>query len=211
MEITIEGEKLLLSAEKIIFWQKKRTLLLSDLHFTKDAHFRKHAIAVPSNLTENTLKRLSFVMSLFDPMDVIILGDMFHSDINEGVILVKNWIKRYNNTCFKLVHGNHDVFDNDVYEQLGIELCGMNLTLGRFQLSHEPLKKPSSLNICGHIHPAVRLRGKARQSLYLPCFYFSGLHLVLPSFGEFTGSKAIVAKKADKIYAIADQKVIEVM
>ena len=65
-------------------------------------------------------------------------------------------------------------------------------------------------NLSGHLHPGVNLRGKARQSVTLPCFYFGEQAGLLPAFGTFTGIARIQPKKNDKVFAIVEDKVIAV-
>ncbi|NNJ54803.1 MAG: hypothetical protein HKP14_01650, partial [Bacteroidia bacterium] len=55
-------------------------------------------------------------------------------------------------------------------------------------LSHEPTET-ELFNICGHLHPAYALSGKARQHIKVPSFYKGPNFLVLPSFGSLTGKK----------------------
>ena len=42
--------------------------------------------------------------------------------------------------------------------------------------------------LAGHWHPAITLRGPARDSQRLACFCLIDRLLVLPAFGAFTGS-----------------------
>jgi len=44
----------------------------------------------------------------------------------------------------------------------------------------------------------------------LPCFYFSEMYSILPSFGSFTGSSKLRAKAGDKVFVISEDKVIEI-
>ena len=64
--------------------------------------------------------------------------------------------------------------------------------------------------MAGHIHPAIRLKGKGKQSIQLPCFVFREHNAILPAFGSFTGTATIQAKPGDQVYAIADKQVIKV-
>ncbi|MDX1672145.1 MAG: hypothetical protein R3211_07370 [Balneolaceae bacterium] len=64
--------------------------------------------------------------------------------------------------------------------------------------------------LSGHIHPAVKLRGKARQSMKLPCFYFGKQQGVLPAFGHFTGTHVIKPQPDDRVYAIVNQRVVPI-
>ena len=62
----------------------------------------------------------------------------------------------------------------DLYEALDIEVCDAAM-LNNFLLVHN-FNDEENVNgyykICGHVHPAVRLRGKGKQGITLPCFYF---------------------------------------
>jgi uncharacterized protein len=57
----------------------------------------------------------------------------------------------------------------------------------------------------------VRIHGKARQSLRLPCFWWGDATQnpigVLPAFGEFTGGHPIKARPTDAVWAIAGETV----
>ena len=86
---------------------------------------------------------------------------------------------------------------------------------GPFILTHHPLKEeevPEGLyNLCGHIHPAVYLRGRGKQGMKLPCFHFTTKQGVLPAFGEFTGTAIMRTKKKDQVFVVSGEKVIEML
>ena len=86
------------------------------------------------------------------------------------------------------------------------------LNIGPFSFTHEPKKKPEAqMNIAGHLHPAVQLRGKARSFLRLPCFYFNDWQGILPAFGSFTGMHTLSPKKGDYVFAIANEdKILDI-
>ena len=65
-------------------------------------------------------------------------------------------------------------------------------------------------NLAGHIHPCVRLRGAGRQRLRLPCFYFGDRQGILPAFGTFTGLGDVEVQNGDRVFVIADDRVVEV-
>jgi DNA ligase-associated metallophosphoesterase len=210
MLLTIDAHELLLCKEKILFWPAQHAILLADLHLTKDTHFRKHGIGVPAGATERTLARLAFVISKYRPETVFLLGDVFHSDRNAGIEVMHPWRKRFPAVRFMLIPGNHDVLDSSLYEVMGLELCVKELQVGNVLLSHEPLSESQQLNICGHLHPSIVLHGKAKQQLKLPCFYYRKRSLVLPAFGDFTGTQPVKPSKSDSIFAIAGDEVIAI-
>ena len=97
------------------------------------------------------------------------------------------------------------------YERKGIRVYD-DLQLGPFLFTHHPLEIiPNGLyNLAGHIHPGVSLYGKGRQAMTLPCFYFGRYQGLLPAFGMFTGLARITPKKEDKVFVVADNKILAV-
>jgi DNA ligase-associated metallophosphoesterase len=202
------GQTLLLNANRTILWKEENAILIADLHFGKVSHFRKAGISVPNDLFISDLIKVKTILQT-KPKKLLILGDLFHSDHNHEWKLFHDLVSKFEDTETHLILGNHDERTKELYLNSSIfvheELC-----LGPFHLTHETQEHPSLYNISGHIHPAVRLHGKARQSIKLPCFYFGEKFGVMPAFGSFTGTVALKPKKNDVIFAIAESKVIKV-
>ncbi|MBN7812074.1 ligase-associated DNA damage response endonuclease PdeM [Algoriphagus sp. H41] len=196
--------------EKALWVKDLDLLLIADLHFGKAAHFRKSGIPIPEPVHNLDLIRLQQLHSEFRPKDTYFLGDLFHSDWNGQWTYLNQFLESFGHTTFHLVKGNHDVLSPEAYRQSVLQIHKEPLEIGPFLLSHEPMDTipPGKLNICGHIHPGVRLTGKARQSVMLPCFFQSESQLLLPAFGNFTGLARIRPKAGDKIWAIAPGKII---
>lgn len=200
------GQTLRLSPERCIFWEEEALLLLSDLHIGKVAHFRKSGIAVPNQLFQEEMHRLSCLVNDFKPRTILVTGDFFHSLANGEHQLFGQWRKALNATRILLVRGNHEVLPDAAYVDLGIEVVGKEYHIPPFSFVHE---KPvqSTVDVfwfSGHIHPGIKFGGKGRQSLVLPCFYFAANHCVLPAFSKFTGKYLIEPSRGDQVYAIAD-------
>ena len=204
------GENLSLHPYKSIYWERRKILLLADVHLGKAAHFRKSGIPVPENIHEFDLKRIEFLVKFYNPQRIIFLGDLFHSSYN------KAW-KTFSKFCLErlgigpeLIPGNHDILEKGHYDF--IQIHDDNLLLHPFILSHKPLNNKELdgyYNLCGHIHPSVKISGPAKQSLRVECFYFSNYHGVLPAFGNFTGTSKMPAQgSSDKVYAVTNQKII---
>lgn len=204
----ILGQRLTLIPEKGIFWEEKKYLILADLHLGKAGHFRKSGIPISDLIHSKDILILDKLITKFKPEQVIFLGDLFHSDHNQGWEVFKRWIRSKEPLQFKLVLGNHDVLDESSYRIPNLEVME-KLSLHPFELTHIP-EKTQLYNLAGHIHPAVRLTGKGRQSLRLPCYYFGLRNGLLPAFGNFTGTAKINIQKSDAVYAIADDKVVRV-
>ncbi len=205
------GQHLIMFPQKALYWEEEKTLIVTDLHIGKVGHFRKSGIAIPRPLEQEDLAVLSDLINGLNPRKVIFLGDLFHSEFNNDWTWFQLWRELFPSVTMILVRGNHDILHDDYYHQVGFSLYG-ELYLPPFTFTHEPVK-PDVLNntgryvISGHIHPAVRLRGRGRQSLILPCFYFGKTQAVLPAFGRFTGNCCLEIDKPSAVFAIIKDKI----
>lgn len=211
MDIQVLDEQFVLFPQKAIFWKSEAALLVSDLHLGKINHFRKAGIPVPAKANDHNLELLLEVIALCKPSRVICLGDLFHSHYNAEWEVFGEVIKNFSHITFELVQGNHDIMGKYQYSRKRIRVHD-SLTIGKFLLTHHPLDiLPEGMyNIAGHIHPCVSLRGRGRQALTLPCFFFSDRQALLPAFGKFTGLARITPKKEDRVYIVAEDKVMSV-
>lgn len=211
MQINYFGQSFILSPEKVLFWVEQKILVISDAHFSKEMHFRKNGIAIPTGILNDDLIKVEALINHFKPRTTLFLGDMFHSEENEGLHEFMAWRKK-NNYHLQLVIGNHDVLQQEWYTFANVELIVDALTIENIVFSHDKLNEipEGKINFYGHLHPAVRLQGLARQVLRLPCFYIGNNFIIFPAFGKFTGAKAVKSKKGDAIYAIADAEIIRV-
>ncbi len=64
---------------RCLYWEEERSLILSDLHFGKTGHFRKAGIAVPQSVYREDLLRLLSLIQYFQPRQLLVVGDLFHS------------------------------------------------------------------------------------------------------------------------------------
>jgi DNA ligase-associated metallophosphoesterase len=205
-----QGQRLVLHASGAAYWKEAQTLFLADLHFGKAMHFRKRGIAVPPALADANWDRLAMVLLEFKPQRVVFLGDLFHSSYNSEWEGFKVLLSGFAQTHFELVRGNHDLPDDAPYRDMGLQVHDKPLAAGPFCLSHEPLPTiPEGLyGLAGHIHPGVVLRGRGRQSLRLPCFYFGPRQGILPAFGLFTGLGIIEPEPGSRVFVLAENQVI---
>lgn len=208
MKIIINNQDFILHQSGAVFWEKEKTLLISDVHLGKVAHFRKHGMAIPNDAIFENFTRLKTVLELFNPKTIVFLGDLFHSKINNEWDFFVEWRNQYSQKII-LVEGNHDIIDKQKYADLDIEIYAA-LEIDNFLLTHHPTEKEGFLNFCGHIHPGIKLKGLGRQFLSLPCFFLKPNQLIFPAFGEFTGNSYLTPSENDKVYAITREGIIEV-
>ena len=67
----IHNQSLWLSAQRSIFWEEQKALIVSDLHFGKTGHFRKSGIAVPQSVYKEDLQRLVNLLHHFRPQQLL--------------------------------------------------------------------------------------------------------------------------------------------
>jgi DNA ligase-associated metallophosphoesterase len=206
--ININNQEFILHPHGGVFWVTRSMLLISDVHLGKVAHFRKFGAAVPQKAIHKNFILLNQVVEYFQPFQICFLGDLFHSSLNKEWQLFENWVKRTPSEII-LVAGNHDIIAPEKFEALEIKIF-QELEIDDFLLTHHPQEQEAYFNFCGHIHPAVRLQGLGRQRLKLPCFFKKQHQLILPAFGEFTGTFVLEPNKQDEIYAIVENEVIKI-
>ncbi len=203
-----------LSEKKAIFWEEENALILSDLHFGKSGHFRKSGIAVPQKLMQQDLMRLFDLIQFYKPSQLIIVGDLFHSDANKEHDWFARWRMDHPALPIHLVKGNHDILNEQFYSNM-LMVTSTELQLRNLRFLHHCdagfiRNHPDYGIITGHIHPAIVLARPGMKGLRLPCFHFSENCCTLPAFGSFTGTFPVKPKKQDAVFVIGDTRVIRI-
>jgi DNA ligase-associated metallophosphoesterase len=209
-EIELIGNHFILHPMKAAFWIERDALLVADIHQGKVTHFRKAGLAVPREKMKEDIANLQFLISEFRPQRIFFLGDLFHSDYNREIKLLENLFEKNKNIEYNLILGNHDKpgFLRGIESTVTFH---KTLPAGDFLLRHHPGPDDSEkFQICGHLHPAVRLKNRSRQSVKLPCFHVTENMMILPSFGSFTGQEVIRPKRKDRVFVVAGEEVVEV-
>jgi DNA ligase-associated metallophosphoesterase len=206
--LNIHNQNFKMHASGVLFWEDQSMLLISDVHLGKVSHFRKFGAAVPKEAIQKNFTAMDTAIGYFHPKAVVFMGDLFHSSLNREWQLFEKWIAAQSAKVI-LVSGNHDIISPLKYEELGIQVVE-ELILELFLLTHHPEEREGFFNFCGHIHPAIKLTGFGRQMVRLPCFYKSPRQLILPAFGEFTGTYTLEAKKDCEVFALLGDAVLPV-
>jgi DNA ligase-associated metallophosphoesterase len=205
-------QNFLLLPQKALFWQEQEILVVADVHLGKVGHFRKAGIAIPRSLEQEDLSMLSDIIHLYHPKKIIFLGDLFHSEHNNDWDWLVLWRDLFKEIEMVLVRGNHDIIADRFYLNANFSLLD-TYQLGSFLFIHEPLplkklQEETRYVISGHIHPGVKLRGKGRQFLTLPCFHFGKQQAILPAFGKFTGKVCLRCDESDRIFGVLKDSVV---
>lgn len=209
--VNLSGEDFLILPEKALFHPVRKCLFIADIHLGKITHFRKSGIAVPHIASSDNFERIAQLITSFSPQTIFFLGDVFHSSKNSDWQRFKALRNEFYAIPFILIRGNHDSTEDDQVLNLYFdEVIPDELIWYGFSLTHPPRKNSSHFNLSGHIHPAIRISGFARQSLRLPCFYQTSHGLILPAFGTFTGNHILELKKRDVAYVIIEDEIIKI-
>ena len=204
---TIAGHKMVLHPSGALYWPEKQTALLADVHLGKAGHFRKNGIAVPRKIEGVFYQKMQQLQNDLPIRRILFLGDLFHSDKNNEWFLFSAWVKQQQLKLI-LIEGNHDIIPRQQFQALGITTVPHWEEEGLY-FTHYPEERVSLFVICGHVHPGIRLNGKGKQQLKLPCFFHSSKQFILPAFGAFTGLHLLQPTPTDRVFVLTSKEVLE--
>ena len=190
-----------------MFDPTRESIILSDVHLGKTYHYRKNGIPLSKELARANIDRIHRIISKHKAKELLILGDLFHSIVNSEWDDFKALRFHFSKTQFILVQGNHDIFPKEEYLKANILVCD-EMERDGILFSHEAIQN-RSFNVFGHIHPAIRLRGKGRQSLRLPCFFQDENLMILPAFGAGTGMHCLKPSAKAQVFGIAEHLIFK--
>jgi uncharacterized protein len=215
IEVVWADEQLVLLPGKAIWWPRRRTLCIADLHVGKSAAFRTAGIPVPEDTTRCILDRLSHLVTTFGPSRLVILGDLLHcrnGRLDPTMDAIASWRSAHSILDILLIRGNHDLRAGDPPASWNFRIESepyADADDGRIQLAHDPAFPSSDPLLCGHIHPAALLQS-AMRGMRAACFWLTGRRAILPAFGAFTGTKVITPHASDRVFACNLESIIEV-
>jgi DNA ligase-associated metallophosphoesterase len=211
----VGDEHVIMSAERTLFWENESTLIAADLHVGKTGHFRKAGIGVPQQVYKDDLHCLLAQILFFKARRLIIVGDLTHSVANKEMDLFRKWRKDFPSLDVHLVKGNHDILEEKWYSEADISVNVGEYSIGKFHFVHDILTPgintvKGHYFFSGHLHPGISIRGKGRQSLHFPCFYFTKTYCVLPAFSRFTGTYKVRPQKGEQAFAIIEKDIVPI-
>jgi uncharacterized protein len=192
----VRSGALKLLPERAVFAPAAKTLFVADLHLGKAATFRALGAPAPTGVSEETLRRLAYLIETIEPEHVVVLGDFTHARaaMTPGLFAsLCAWRARWA-LAFTVVLGNHDRGAEQAYVECGFSCAQAPAVLGGVECRHHPIDGADGagpLALAGHLHPVVRLNGPGRDSLRTPCFVVGTRQIVLPAFGEFVGGSLV--------------------
>lgn len=216
LTMSLADTSLTLLPEKAAYWAEQQTLLVADVHVGKALSFRRLGLPVPEGGTADSLATLSRRVAQLGARRVVFLGDLLHSAHAQSASAQSTftrWREAHSDLELTLVRGNHDQRAGDPPAGWGLEVVDEPLRWGPWALCHHPdvaVADGGGYVLAGHWHPCVSLRGRVRERLRLPCFWFGNRVGVLPAFGSFTGMHPIAPQPQDRVYAVSEGTVVAV-
>lgn len=205
--LTVHQHRFILHSSGAVYWENNNTVCIADVHLGKTTYFGKHGIAVPMEVIRSNYARMQEIIDRFNPEHLYFLGSLFQGYQNSDWEIFAHWISRQS-VKITLITGNHEFTDPCMYEHIGIKVADELRESELFRFTHHPEEKDGLFNICGHLHPAVKLNGFAKQQIKLPCFVKNPNQLILPAFGDFTGNSYVDQNTMEAIFACTDKDVI---
>ncbi|WP_084396118.1 ligase-associated DNA damage response endonuclease PdeM [Henriciella aquimarina] len=194
--LCVAGEMFLPTGQGALWWERERTLVVSDLHLEKGSSYARRGQLLPPYDTGATLSLVEQLVRQFQPDRVISLGDSFHDRRSEARLSPDDRSRIRTLTAatqWHWVEGNHDP---DPPADLGGQGAKV-LHLGACVFRHEPTGEVGE--IAGHLHPVAKIAGRGR-ALRRKAFITDGSSLVMPSLGTFTGGLNVLHQAMDEIF-----------
>jgi len=212
-DLVVQGQSLTLLPERAALHAASRTLFIADLHLGKSASFRAQGLPVPAGTTHENLERLAALVARHDAARIVFLGDLLHSrhaQRAQAIAPLHAWRAAHAALRCLLVRGNHDAHAGDPPPSLGFEIVDEPWAVDEADglvACHHPQRVAGGTVLAGHWHPAIALRGPARDHERLACFCHLDGVLVLPAFGAFTGSSPQSPPAGSTCYPVGGDRV----
>ena len=202
--VAVAGTVSVLDAAGALFLPESRTLVVSDLHLEKASSFARRGMFLPPYDTRATLALLAEIVVRRNPARIVSLGDSFHdcggydrlADADraqlEALRRGREWI---------WVTGNHD---HTLPPGIGGEVTA-EFALQGLAFRHDPAPHFLTSEVAGHLHPAAKVRGRAR-SMRCRAFATDGRRMVLPSFGVLTGGLNVLDRAFAPLFAAGSMR-----
>ncbi|WP_225408928.1 ligase-associated DNA damage response endonuclease PdeM [Stigmatella hybrida] len=210
-QVRVSGTPVELLPERGLSWPEGGLLAVADLHWGKPESFQQFGIPLPLGVLEDDLARLSQALRTTGARRLLLVGDLIHSKggVTPAVVeRIAQW-RALHDVEMVLIRGNHDRHLSALPASWRLEVREEHLDEGPFRFAHHPEPVAGRYLWAGHLHPVVRLSSGADR-LRLPCFHVGPTLGILPAFSAFTGGLNVSRRAGERIFAIAEETVVEV-
>jgi uncharacterized protein len=215
--LQVHGQMLFLLPEKAVFLPQSDTLLVADTQIGMVSAFRTAPAPQDALVTDNTLCALTRLITRFSPKNIIFLGDLLHPQHALAISpdlrnQLHQWRELHHTLAMSWVRAAHHDSVLALLHELRIHTPLEPLMHHGLALCHQPVHQDTGFVLAGALQPSVNIGGiggRTHDWLRLPCFWFSDHMGVLPAFGSLSGIEAIRAKRGDRVFAVATNRVFE--
>lgn len=177
------SENVLLDGRLALFHERERWLAVADLHFGYELSQRATGNLFPLWGMQSIEKRLCDLLGDYDPVQLILLGDLVHD--KTAAAEFSALAERLRKHCdVVLIAGNHDRHLNR-HDFTLVESWRSNGFF--FHHGHCANAPKDTIQIIGHHHPAGVVRDGAGLHLKLPAFVQRGNCWIIPAFSPWAG------------------------
>ena len=223
-EHKISGETFVFTSEHALFWPKRNTLVISDLHLGKAETFQQNGLWLPAEAQHTDLKTIKNLLNEFDAAELYILGDLIHTAKGMTAQLIDgfaNWSQTLN-AKITVTTGNHDqsFFEKRWPHSWNHITPVDSIVVDHFLFQHEPdlseIKNEYDLSNTlpaadarakinfawyGHLHPKIRLDDGVLKTR-VSCFYLKATQGFLPAFSSLAGGETIHLGRGETAVAV---------
>lgn len=183
--LSFAGEAFAATRGGALYWPRRQTLLVADLHLEKASWFAAGGQFLPPYDSHDTLVALEREVASTGAARLVCLGDSFHDRFgcDRLPIAARSLLLSLTTRLdWTWIVGNHDPgFADHCGGRLADEL-----EVDGIILRHEAQPRDTRPELSGHFHPKLRLQIRGRQ-VARRCFVASDRKLILPAFGSLTG------------------------
>jgi uncharacterized protein len=211
--LEVGGQALMLLPEKAVFLPDSDTLIVADVQLGKPSPFLQPAVAGTHNSAPDaTLSELTRLIQKLSVRHLVFLGHFLRGDMEPSLsVELQRWRELHHLLELTVVNEPNDVAVNLTLD-LAVQTRTEPLLCQGLVLRHQPELGDLGFVLAGSTYPCVNIGGiggRTHDWLRLPCFWFAQRLGVLPTFGALSGMETIRAKRGDRVFAVAVDRVFE--
>lgn len=191
-----------ITSDRCVWYASKDVIILADLHLGLEASLRDEGYSVPRIQKDRILERLSTIMDKYQPITVVVNGDLKHSfGKNSGeefydLLDIVDFINEQSELV--IVRGNHDNFLKSITEKRGIVFYEDYMILDDITITHGHKRvEDHDILIIGHEHPSLKIRDEMGSLVKIPCFLYNDNEkvIVLSAFSPFSEGRDMISAR----------------
>ena len=191
------------SAERSLYLEKERTLVVADIHWGYAHSHRRVGNLLPLWGNEELARRLNRLIRHYSPEKMIWLGDSLHT--KNAAAFAEDFLAKVSTQMEVIIlAGNHD--------RSWPRANAQEYRLGTYLFHHGDRPRDSTdgtIQIIGHLHPAFSWSDGAGLRLKVPALIEGSQRLVLPSFSDWSAGAAWNGRleSGEKLWLISPKRI----